>query len=87
MYKAKIDHDGPYVAVKVLRADLQVDVGDLLGKLLQNELNVAQSHPFVVQLLGYCSKDPAALVYKYMGGGDFRQVVQSEETRARLNLR
>ena len=45
MYKAKIDHDGPYVAVKVLRADLQVDVGDLAWKTVAKRVECNPKPP------------------------------------------
>ena len=84
VYKAKLHDNVPYVAVKVLREQGYVSMS--LKRMLQNERDLAQNHPFIVRLHGYCEKNPSCLLYEYMGGGDLQQVLRSKEKRALLSL-
>ena len=69
------------VAVKVLAGN---DLAKLT-KVLENERKLAQFHPNIVALLGYCV-NPAALVYEFMEGGSLSDVLESATRRTQLSL-
>ena len=53
---------------------------------LEKEIALAQVHPHIVELLGYC-KQPIALVYEFMGGGDLKQLLErTDEELGNLSL-
>lgn len=47
---------------------------------------VNRGHPNLVRILGYC-RQPQALVYEWMAGGDLGALLKSPEKLARLALR
>lgn len=55
-----------------------------LEKELKVALRIAEAglhHPHVVQMYGYCSY-PEALVQEYMGGGNMRSLLDSQDQLA-----